>query len=199
MNFKRVFHHWYIYVISAIVVTLLFSWAVSLVTRPSKEERIRICLSSYGANRAALVQALQQKAPSYLREIDVDTIDLDANDYYRFYEVYAPNADIIILPEFKAREGVEKGTLPLNRQYVHALIPEYVSPFFEVNSVPYGLMVYDCKAAIGGAISYVDYVKEGKEAASYFAFFNEKSIHAGELNQQGRDGDFSILKAYLTL
>ena len=176
-----VMHHWYLYVIALLMGVFVINYSIDLINKPRNEETITLFIAcSESGSSIELRKKLNEEKPSYLREINIFTVDQNSKDYDRYFTIYGmDNSDIVILPKNKIEDDV---VTHYYASFEKEYIEEYVSPssyyVSENNGLMYGIKVH----SIGEENALINYRNDGFDE-DYYAFFIKKSKHIGKLYQ----------------
>ena len=187
---RKALRFWYIYLIVVVASVVGTFYYVDFINRPKNEETITLFVSSYSQNSDNLQKYLEEKAPSYIREINIIVANPKSTDLdYLMVNRGLNKADIFILPESYLFEDL------INNQFV-LLNEEILNSYFSYQSDSYnkGILIHDIGESDNSLMTFTN---EKYDDERYYLFYRNNSIHAGGLNNSSYDTSLIFTKALL--
>lgn len=171
-----------------------FLGGAAIKLRPRRDETVEVLICAYSAETADLELAYEDDLPEGCRKLRFLFAGLDASDFYRLYDTYAPNMDIIVLPDSLAAEGLSSDSVSLVGENAEGWGE---ASFYEENGEKKGVL---CREKGGDGLwgDLVTYSKDGAEGEDYHAFFPETSVYAERMAEGESVFPVEFLKSFFS-
>lgn len=187
---KHLWRYWYVYLLliaSSIIGTIYYC---DFINRPKNEETINLFVASYTQKSEPLYDYLKEKAPDYLREINITLVNPKSADFGYFMVNKGLNkADIFILPESYLFDDL------LNNQFV-TLNEEVIDSYFTytTDSSNHGVLLHDVG---NNDNNLLQFKSEQYTDEKFYIFYRVNSLHIGDLNSKSKVDTALLFTKYL--
>lgn len=198
---RRFLSKWYLYLLAIIISVSAFCILTNIKTNPKRTERINFIVACYDAQVYKLEQALKEKKPDYLKEINCTYLNIDADNFgYLFYSLRG-DADFFILPinyvDNNQDSTIKYAANIIDTNYVDNKL-NAKQEYYSYEGYSKGFKIYDSLLDEGILKDYLTYnVKE--EKSDYYLFFNYNSPNVGSLNNSESEVAFDAIKTMFIL
>jgi len=191
-------NHWYLYLLSFVLLMFLSSWGIRMTAAPTKKEKVSIYLVAYGCKEDELYNKLNENREEYLKKIELNYYSQDNEYLYVFTGAYYGEVDIAIVPESLIEGNGIGGAIILNDVTLDGVI-DNETKYKEIEGNYCGILVHEAGSETGILDEYITYSYTDPESGevkdeNYYLIINKKSYHMGELNNSEFDGGIQLLK-----
>ena len=187
---KHLWRYWYVYLLliaSSVIGTIYYC---DFINRPKNEETINLFVASYTQKSEPLYDYFKEKAPDYLREINITLVNPKSADFGYFMVNKGLNkADIFILPESYLFDDL------LNNQFV-TLNEEVIDSYFTytTDSSNHGVLLHDVG---NNDNNLLQFKSEQYTDEKFYIFYRVNSLHIGDLNSKSKVDTALLFTKYL--
>lgn len=187
---KHLWRYWYVYlllIVSSVIGTIYYC---DFINRPKNEETINLFVASYTQKSEPIYDYLKEKAPDYLREINITLVNPKSADFGYFMVNKGLNkADMFILPESYLFDDL------LNNQFV-TLNEEVINPYFTytTDSSNHGVLLHDVG---NNDNNLLQFKSEQYTDEKFYIFYRVNSLHIGDLYSKSKADTALLFTKYL--
>ncbi len=170
MKNRSFFSIWPAYVIGTLLIGVIFSWAIDLKTKPSKEQSIDFCIVADKVNVSELKSCVKENLKEYdMLEVNTHVLSSRSSKFNYLYSSIDDSADVFILPSSLLIDNeFEKYNSSFN--VLNSITDS--SKAYSYNGYTYGYKIYDKENKCGYGASLINYSDD-----DYYMFLSVNSAH----------------------
>lgn len=183
---KKIGRDIWAYIVCILAVTVMWNLVFDSLTTIKAEEKVSVFIGSHSADFEEADKLNDESRPAYIKTVEVNAFSIENNMFSTLLNVSGfEKGDILILPESLAREEV-------CTKYFAEISEAYQEQFrnlgfYHAGDKVYGIKIHD-RENHESLIDGIDY-GEGDKEENYYLFFNKKSVHLSDLQDEGKKSE----------
>lgn len=170
MKNRSFFSLWPAYLIGSVLISVIFSWAVDLKTKPSRKQSIDFCIVNDKVDSNKLKSTVKENLKEYdILEVNTHVLSSKSARFNYLYSAIDDSADVFILPSSLL---LDKEFEKYNSSFNVLNNVSDSSKAYTYNGYTYGYKIYDKESKSGYGLDFITYSED-----DYYMFLSVNSAH----------------------